>query len=152
MATHADAVHKLEWYALRWKIETFFRTLKTGCRIEELRLATTERLANCIALCCVAAWRVSWLAMLSRDAPAADPAAVFTEDERHLLDQATPDRKRQVPRDLQFYVKAVARLGGYLDRASDAPPGTTVIWRGFSRLAALVEGARLATPPPDTCG
>src|SRR5690554_5780753 len=35
VATHADAVHKLEWYALRWKIETFFRTLKTGCRIEE---------------------------------------------------------------------------------------------------------------------
>ena len=151
VATHADAVHKLEWYALRWKIETFFRTLKTGCLIEELRLATAERLANSIALCCVVAWRVSWLAMLSRDAPATDPAAVFTENERHLLDQATPDRKRQVLRDLQFYVRAVARLGGYLDRASDAPPGTTVIWRGFSRLADLVEGARLATPP-DTCG
>ncbi|MCB5410293.1 transposase [Pseudogemmobacter sp. CC-YST710] len=56
VATHADtdAVHKLEWYALRWKIETFFRTLKTGCRIEELRLATADRLANCIALCCIA--------------------------------------------------------------------------------------------------
>ena len=152
VATHADAVHKLEWHALRWKIETFFRTLKTGCRIEELCLATAERLANCIALCCVVAWRVSWLAMLSRDAPAADPAAVFTEDKLHLLDQATPDRKRQVLRDLQFYVRAVARLGGDLDRASDAPPGTTVIWRGFSRLADLVKGSWLATPPPDTCG
>jgi len=29
---HADAVHKPDWYAKRWKIETFFRTLKTGCR------------------------------------------------------------------------------------------------------------------------
>lgn len=57
VASHADAVHKLEWYALRWKIETFFRTLKTGCRIEELRLATANRLANCIALCCVVACR-----------------------------------------------------------------------------------------------
>ena len=44
------------------------------------------------------------------------------------------------------------RLGGYLDRTSDPPPGTTVIWRGFSRLADLVEGARIATPPPDTYG
>lgn len=44
VATHADAVHKLEWYSLRWKIETFFRTLKTGCRIEELRLATSDGL------------------------------------------------------------------------------------------------------------
>lgn len=150
--THADAINKLEWYALRWKIETFFRTLKTGCRIEEMRLATADRLANCIALCCVVAWRVSWLTMLSREAPEAAPTAVFTETERHMLEQATPERKRQAPRNLDFYVRAVARLGGYLHRASDTPPGTTVIWRGFSRLADLVEGARIATSPPDTYG
>ncbi|WP_323778680.1 IS4 family transposase [Leisingera sp.] len=152
VATHADAVHKLEWYALRWKIETFFRTLKTGCRIEELRLATADRLANCIALCCVVAWRVSWLTMLSREAPEALPAAVFTEEERRMHEHATPGRKRQEPDNLDFYVRAVARLAGYLNRASDAPPGTTVIWRGFSRLAGLVEGARIVTPPPDTYG
>jgi len=55
VAIHAEAVHRLQWYALRWKIEPFFRTLKTGCRIEELRLATADRLANCIDLCCVVA-------------------------------------------------------------------------------------------------
>ena len=152
VATHADAVHKLEWYALRWKIESFFRTLKTGCRIEELRLATADRLANCIALCCVVAWRVSWLAMLSREAPGTDPAAVFTHAEQSLLERLMPDGKRQVRRDLSFYVRAVARLGGYLDRTSDPPPGTTVIWRGFSRLADIIEGAHIAKPPPDTCG
>jgi len=151
--THADAVHKLEWYALRWKIETFFRTLKIGCRIEELRLATADRLANCIALCCVVAWRVSWLTMLSREVPKASPAAVFTDAERGLLERATPERKCMFARDLDFYVRAVARLGGYLDRTSDAPPGTTVIWRGLSRLADLLEGARIAEPPsPRTYG
>lgn len=153
VGTHADAVHKLEWYALRWKIETFFRTLKTGCRIEELRLATADRLANCIALCCVVAWRVSWLTMLSRETPKALPAAAFTEDERGVLERSTPESKRKAPRDLDFYVRAVARLGGYLDRTSDAPPGTTVIWRGLSRLADLVEGSRIAeTSTPATCG
>jgi hypothetical protein len=152
VATHADAVHKLEWYALRWKIETFFRTLKTGCQIEELRLATADRLANCIALCCVVAWRVTWLTMLNREMPTANPAAIFTEDERNLLENATPQRKRQTPHNLKFYIRALARLGGYLDRASDPPPGTTVIWRGFSRLADLVEGARIATSPLGTCG
>ncbi|MDF3362731.1 IS4 family transposase [Sulfitobacter sp. Ks41] len=148
VTTHADAVHKLDWYALRWKIETFFRTLKTGCRIEELRLATADRLANCIALCCVVAWRVSWLTMLSREAPKASSDAVFTNTERSLLERATPDRKRNVLRDLNFYIRAVARLGGYLDRTSDAPPGTTVIWRGLSRLADLAEGVRIAEAQP----
>ena len=153
VTTHADDVHKLDWYALRWKIETFFRTLKTGCRIEELRLATADRLANCIALCCVVAWRVSWLTMLSREAPKASPDAVFTNTERSLLERATPERKRNVLRDLNFYIRAVARLGGYLERTSDAPPGTTVIWRGLSRLADLAEGVRIAeAQPPETYG
>jgi len=153
VTTHAEAVHKLDWYALRWKIETFFRTLKIGCRIEELRLATADRLANCIAMCCVVAWRVSWLTMLSREVSTASPDAVFTNAERNLLERVTPECERKMPRDLNFYVRAVARLGGYLDRTSDAPPGTTVIWRGLSRLVDLVEGARLAeAPPPETYG
>ena len=153
VATHADAVHKLQWYALRWKIETFFRTLKTGCRVEELRLATADRLANCIALCCVVSWRVSWLTMLSREVPKASPAAVFTDAERQLLKRTIPESKQEVPRDLTFYVRIVARLGGYLDRTTDAPPGTTVIWRGLSRIADLVEGARIAeTPSAETYG
>lgn len=126
--SHAQAVHKLEWYALRWKIETFFGTLKTGCRIEDIRLATADRLANCIALCCIVAWRVSWLTMLSRGPQDAPPAAAFTQVERGLLERTTPERKRDEPRDLDFYVRAIARLGGYLNRAADPPPGTTVIW------------------------
>lgn len=43
--SHVQAVHKLGWYVLRWKIETFFRTLKTGCRIEDICPATADRLA-----------------------------------------------------------------------------------------------------------
>lgn len=150
VATHTDAVHKLDWYARRWNIETFFKTLKTGCRIEDIRLTTAQRLANCIALCCVVAWRISWLTMLQREDPSASPAAVFTESERILLDREMPPNQQEKPRDLAFYVTAVARLGGYLNRTHDAPPGTTVIWRGFSRLADLVKGLEAANPdvPP----
>ena len=143
---HADAVHKLSWYARRWSIETFFKTLKTGCRIEDIRLTTADRLANCIALCCVVAWRISWLTMLCRECPTASPAAVFTEVERVILDRAMPPNRQANPRDLAFYMTAIARLGGYLDRKSDPPPGTTVIWRGFSRLTDLAEGYIAAKP------
>jgi len=66
---HEEAVHKLQWYALRQKIETFFKTLKTGCKIEDMRLTTADRLANCIALCCIVAWRISWLTILQRQSP-----------------------------------------------------------------------------------
>ena len=44
-----DAIEKLDWYALRWKIEVFHKILKSGCRAEEAKLRTAQRLANLIA-------------------------------------------------------------------------------------------------------
>jgi hypothetical protein len=38
----------------------------------------------------------------------------------------------------------IARLGGYLARASDPPPGNIVIWRGLTRLADIKLGATLS--------
>jgi len=66
----------------RWSIETFFKTLKTSCRIEDFRLTTADRLANCIALACITAWRIFWMTMLRRAEPAGAPAAVFTDTGR----------------------------------------------------------------------
>jgi hypothetical protein len=43
----------------------------------------------------------------------------------------------------------IARLGGYLARASDPPPGNTVMWRGWSGLMDTKLGAAIADP---TCG
>ena len=90
--------------------------------------------------------------MLRREKPNASPSAIFTDTEQILLESSTPERKRKVTHNLDFYVRAVARLGGYLDRTSDPPPGTTVIWRGFSRLADLVEGTRIAKSMKNTYG
>ena len=38
----------------------------------------------------------------------------------------------------------IAKLGGYLARKSDGPPGTITLWRGWKRLADLSEGLKLA--------
>src|SRR3954464_60952 len=35
-----DALRMLNWYALRWKIETFHKILKSGCKAEESKLRT----------------------------------------------------------------------------------------------------------------
>jgi hypothetical protein len=42
----ADAIEKLNWYALRWKIEVFHKILKSGCKVEDSGLRTAERLIN----------------------------------------------------------------------------------------------------------
>ena len=44
-------------------------------------------------------------------------------------------------RSLTTYLTKLARLGGYLARAHDPPPGNTVMWRGLSRLTDIQLGA-----------
>jgi len=77
-----------------------------------------------------------------RDAMGKAQQAVFTHTERILLKRAMAQRRQNATRDIAFYMIAVARLGGYLDRKNDPPSGATVMWRGFSRLSDLDEGFR----------
>ena len=90
--SHEDAIEKLDWYAMRWKIETFHKILKSGCKAEEARLRTAERLVKLIAVFCILSWRVFWMTMLNRTAPGADPALAITDVEIKLLNHLLPDK------------------------------------------------------------
>lgn len=140
-----DAIEKIEWYALRWKIEVFHKILKSGCKAEESKLRTAERLVNLIAVFCIVSWRVFWMTMLNRSSPNALPQTALTDSEIRLLDHLVKGRIRDhVRRDtLSHYVVKIARLGGYLARANDPPPGNIVIWRGLSRLSDIELGATI---------
>ena len=136
-----DAVEKLGWYAMRWRIETFHKILKSGCRAEEAKLRTAERLVNLIAILTILSWRIFWITMLNRTRPDALPEEAFTDLDQYLLDELVPN-KRSTPAtpSLGHYIVKLARLGGYLARTHDPPPGNTVIWRGLSRLTDIELG------------
>ena len=143
--SHDDAVEKLRWYAMRWKIEVFHKILKSGCRAEQARLRTAERLVRLIALFCILSWRVFWLTMLNRVEPNLEPALVLNELETIILDRLIPDPAHDPPatRTLSLYLTKVARPGGYLARAKDPPPGNIVMWRGLARLNDITLGATM---------
>jgi hypothetical protein len=151
--TREAAIEKLRWYALRWKIEVFHKVLKSGCRAEEARLRTAERLVKLLAVFCILSWRVFWITMINRSAPRAAPGLVLTAPEITLLDRLVPDKARAQTgaRTLSSYLIKVARLGGYLARTRDPPPGNMVMWRGLSRLTDIALGATLAQAKP-SCG
>jgi len=140
-----DAIEKLEWYAMRWKIEMFHKILKSGCKAEESRLRTAERLANLISLFCILSWRIFWMTMLNRSTPTALPSAALTETEIELLDHLVKDEAQAASRrkTLSQYLIKIAKLGGYLARANDPPPGNIVMWRGLSRLTDIGLGAAI---------
>jgi hypothetical protein len=138
-----DAKEKLQWYALRWKIEMFHKVLKSGCKAEESKLRTAERLVNLISVFCIVSWRIFWMTMLNRTTPNARPSLALTDTEIRLLDHLVPDKSEpKNHKSISRYIIKVARLGGYLARANDPAPGNLVIWRGLSRLSDIEFGAR----------
>jgi Transposase DNA-binding len=136
-----DAIEKLEWYALRWKIEVFHKILKSGCKAEESKLRTAQRLTNLVSVFCILSWRVFWMTMLNRSAPDALPTLALTATEIGVLDRLVNDKPQARRKTLSHYLTKIARLGGYLARANDPPPGNTVMWRGLSRLTDIALGA-----------
>lgn len=139
-----EAIEKLNWYSMRWKIETFHKILKSGCRAEESKLRTAQRLANLLALMCIVSWRVYWLCMVKRAMPDAPATLALTATELDLLERLTHRRKSLRPPTISECVIGIAKLGGYLARASDAPPGNMVLWRGLTRLTDIHLGYSLA--------
>ncbi len=138
------ATGKLDWYAQRFKIETYHKVLKSGCRAEQARLRTAERLTNLLAVLCVVAWRVFWLTMTSRETPEASAGVALTSEEVEVLDRLAGDTSPPPGRTVAHYLVAVAKLGGYLARSKDPPPGNMVVWRGLTRLMDIQLGFELS--------
>ena len=80
---------------------------------------------------------------LNRSAPTAPPNVALTETEIELLNHLVKDKDQAASRrkTLSLYLIKIARLGGYLARANDPPPGNMVMWRGLSRLTDIGLGA-----------
>jgi len=131
-----EAVEKLSWYAKRWGIEVYHRTLKSGCKIEERQLGSADRLEACLAIDMVVAWRIFHLTKLGRETPDVPCSVFFEEAEWKALycfvrqDPKPPDQ----PPTLKEAVRMVAGLGGFLGRRSDGEPGTKSLWLGIQRL------------------
>jgi hypothetical protein len=143
VTSRAEAIEKLNWYAQRWKIETYHKVLKSGCRADRSKLRTAERIVNLLAMFCILGWRIFWMTMLNRCTRHLQPSLAFTPLEVDLLSQLIPEARGGESRgrqSLNSFLTRLARLGGYLNRASDAPAGNTVVWRGLSRLTDIEIG------------
>ncbi|WP_439410318.1 hypothetical protein [Bradyrhizobium sp. DASA03030] len=80
------------------------------------------------------------MTMLNRSAPDAPPT-LATPTEIGVLDRLVNDKPKTSQKTLSHYLIKIARLGGYLARAGDPPPGNTVMWRGLPRLTDIALGA-----------
>jgi hypothetical protein len=136
----AQASEQLQWYAKRWNIEVFHRTLKSGCHVERRQLCTYEGLERMLMIDAIVAWRLMAMTHAARHQPEA-PASQWLEPTecRVLSCWATKNAAFKQPPSIKQAVYWIARIGGFLGRKSDGAPGVQCLWRGMLGLQSMVE-------------
>jgi hypothetical protein len=142
----ADAQQCLQDYALRWRIEDWHRVLKSGCAIEKLAHLCVERLERALAINMVIAWHIMVMTLLGREVPELPAEVVFSDLEIEVLQAYANANGLKPPTNLGETVRLVARLGGYLGRKHDPPPGHQLMWHGYRTLTNICEGYALRPP------
>ena len=138
--TAQEAADIVGFYLQRWRVEDFFRVLKSGCRVEFLLFRTADRLQRAIAINAVIAWRIMVMTLLGRQVPDCEPQLMFTDQELGFLRDYANRYGLKVPNRLGDAVRLVAHLGGYRDRKHDPDPGHQIMWHGQTRLTSAALG------------
>jgi len=138
-----DAEQCLRWYCLRWRIEDWHRVLKSGCRIEAMAHDTAERLRRAIAINLVIAWRIMLMTLLGREVPDLPAEVLFSDVEIKTLHAYAKKKGLKPPTRLGEAVRLVAKIGGYLGRNNDPPPGHQVMWQGYAEFQFMCLGFAL---------
>jgi hypothetical protein len=128
------------YYCVRWGIEVLFRTLKSGCRVEQRRFEDIERVLPCLGVYLIVAWRTLFVCHLGRECPDVDCELIFEPSEWKAVWVAVHNRKppKKAPK-LSEMVHLIASLGGYIERPN-SEPGAQTLWIGMQRMYDLAWG------------
>lgn len=145
VTTFEQAFDVISIYKKRWKIETFFKYLKTGCRVEDCMVQSLDRLDKMILILSLVAWRLQGLQEVLSLQSNASCLKVMTDDEWKTLYTQVHGENRKLtfklpkkPPTVASVVKWLGILGGHLQRKNDLPAGALLIWRGWQKLHQAV--------------
>jgi Transposase DNA-binding/Transposase DDE domain len=136
----------IDCYRGRWRIEEFFKCLKTGCAFEKRQLESRQTLLNALALFIPVAWILLRLRTAARCDQSIPASAILDAEQTLVLRKASQVTFRlTLPETLtaRAAMLAIARFGGHL--RSNGDPGWMVLGRGYQDLLMMVVGYRLAT-------
>ena len=137
----------IQYYCVRWMIEVFFRTLKSGCRVEARRFEHIDRLLPCLAIYLIVTWRTLFVCRLGREFPEISCEAVFEADEwKSVYRVVRQEWPPSTPPTLREMIRMVAQLGGYVNRQRPDEPGPQTVWLGLQRAHDIARCWRVFGP------
>lgn len=141
VATSEQVLAVVDAYRARWRIEEYFKALKTGCSMEKRQLETLDALLNALGLFIPIAWNLLRLRVLSRHE---QPASKVLNPTQLKVLRASSKAELPAHMSVRDAMLAIAKLGGHLKRNGD--PGWITLGRGYERLLTLEEGWKLGRP------
>lgn len=145
--TETAVLSVIQYYCCRWMIEIYFRTLKSCCRIEDLRFEHIDRFERSLAVYMIVAWRTLYTVRLGREFPDLDCEAIFEPDEwRSVYQFVTKQEPPKAPPKLQEIIRLIACLGGYINRARGDEPGPQSVSLGMQRMHDITRCYRMFGP------
>lgn len=139
--TFEDAEKVVGAYTMRWRIEEFHRSWKTGgCDVECTQLRSRDAVIRWATLLAVVAARVERIKRLGREQPERPATDELSEVEIEVLvalKRRIKKRAEHVPDGTPTMGQAalwLADIGGYTGKSSGGPPGSTTIRRGLERV------------------
>lgn len=155
ITTEKAVMAVLQSYKMRWRIEDFHKSWKTGhCNVEDMQLHSVRAAQTLAIMQAAIAARIERLKHLARTVPDTPASVEFTRDERLAIsilahDYANvplvPGGRRQhklvaPDPDTMTIGEAlwwIARLGGYSGRSTGARAGAITIGRGLDDVVSL---------------
>ena len=122
------------WYKVRWQIELFFKTLKTGCQIEASRLTDLRKLKPFLIMKSITAYRVLSLTNYAKSSPNESVFEVITKEEWSILKHVLY-KKSHMPRrpKISELIQKIAEIGGFIS-GRNRFPGIITVWRGWEQI------------------
>ncbi|KAB8330447.1 IS4 family transposase [Scytonema tolypothrichoides VB-61278] len=138
--TQQEASQILRWYTYRWRIEEYHKILKSGCKAESYRLAG-DSMSTMLGFLTVIAAQLLQMTYLHRNSPHSPATVVLTKVQMDVLLASSPPKLRKdVELTIDWAIRAIARLGGYLEHRKNSAIGIQVLWRSWLELETLCQG------------
>lgn len=138
--TLADALRINRYYVLRWIVERFHYTLKSGAKVKELQLKTPQRVLNAIAaysISVVNVMRINYLARIYPETNAIEAGfeiwhlkVLFAYVKAHINKRIFFDEND--PPNIRQTVILIARMGGFTNFSNQPFPGLKTFWKGWN--------------------
>jgi hypothetical protein len=128
----------VDCYRARWRVEEYFKALKSGCKLEERQLESLHALTNAMALLVPIAWQMLAMRTLERAAPDAPATRILTRTQLDVLRTRPAGEKMPASPTVRDALYAIARMGGHLRH--NGSPGWQTLAYGFHDLYLLEIG------------